>query len=182
MPRRRIRSARPTARRSRRSLSTPGRACRFPRCSWPSSGASVETRQDGGFVLPDILPGEIHLSVSAVGYGLVQRTLHLARGGTADLTIPLSEGSATYTETVTVAADRFERPEPVPSQQTERSNHAEVSLEHCLSPSLRAQVALYHRDDEDVIRRPQADTRLVAGRVLRGSTTARFATRLDGFA
>jgi hypothetical protein len=87
-------------------------------------GASVETRQDGGFVLPDILPGEIHLSVSAVGYGLVQRTLHLARGGTADLTIPLSEGSATYTETVTVAADRFERPEPVPSQQTERSNHA----------------------------------------------------------
>jgi hypothetical protein len=41
---------------------------------------------------------------------------------------------------------------------------------------------LYHRDDEDVIRRPQADTRLVAGRVLRGSTTARFATRLDGFA
>jgi hypothetical protein len=145
-------------------------------------GASVETRQDGGFVLPDILPGEIHLSVAAVGYGLVQRTLHLARGGTADLTIPLSEGSATYTETVTVAADRFERPEPVPSQQTERSNHAEVSLEHRLSPSLRAQVALYHRDDEDVIRRPQADTRLVAGRVLRGSTTARFATRLDGFA
>jgi hypothetical protein len=76
-------------------------------------GASVETRQDGGFVLPDILPGEIHLSVAAVGYGLVQRTLHLARGGTADLTIPLSEGSATYKETVTVAADRFERPEPV---------------------------------------------------------------------
>jgi hypothetical protein len=81
-------------------------------------GGSVETRQDGGFVLPDILPGEIHLSVSAVGYGLVQRTLQLARGETADLTIPLSEGSATYTETVTVAADRFERPEPVASQQT----------------------------------------------------------------
>jgi hypothetical protein len=81
-------------------------------------GLSVETRQDGGFVLPDIPPGDVHLSVSAVGYGLAQRTLHLSRGETTDLTIPLSEGAAAYTETVTVSADRFERPEPVPSQQT----------------------------------------------------------------
>ncbi len=81
-------------------------------------GLSVETHQDGAFVLPDVPSGDIHLSVSAVGYGLAQRTLHLSRGETVDVTIPLSEGAAAYTETVTVSADRFERPEPVPSQQT----------------------------------------------------------------
>jgi hypothetical protein len=64
----------------------------------------------------------------------------------------------------------------------ERSIHMEVSVEHRVSPSLRAQVALYHREDEDVIRRPDADTHLIAGRVVRGSTTAPFETRLDGYA
>jgi hypothetical protein len=80
-------------------------------------GPSVQTRQDGVFVLPDIPPGDVRLSASAVGYGLAHRALHLSRGETVDLTIPLSEGTAAYTETVTVSADRFERPEPVPSQQ-----------------------------------------------------------------
>ena len=56
----------------------------------------------------------------------------------------------------------------------------EVSVEHRVSRPVRAQVALYHREDEDVIRRPDADTHLVAGRVVRGSTTAPFETRLDG--
>ena len=64
----------------------------------------------------------------------------------------------------------------------ERSIHGEVSIEHRLSASVRAQVALYHREDEDVIRRTEADTRLVAGRVVRGSATAPFDTRLDGYA
>ena len=81
-------------------------------------GPSVQTRQDGVFALPDIPPGDVRLLASAVGYGLAHRTLHLSRGETVDLTIPLSEGTAAYTETVTVSADRFERPEPVPSQQT----------------------------------------------------------------
>ena len=36
----------------------------------------------------------------------------------------------------------------------------------------RAQVTLYHRDDDNVIRRPGADTRLVDGRVVRGDAAA----------
>ena len=80
-------------------------------------GPSVETGPDGGFVLGNVVPGQVRLYVSAVGYGLVQRSVQLAPGATLDLRIPLSEGSATYTESVTVTADRFQRPEPVASQQ-----------------------------------------------------------------
>jgi len=81
-------------------------------------GPSVQTGQDGVFSLSDISPGDVRLTASAVGYGLAHRTFHLPPAQTVDLTIPLSEGASAYTETVTVSADRFERPEPVPSQQT----------------------------------------------------------------
>jgi TonB dependent receptor-like, beta-barrel/Carboxypeptidase regulatory-like domain/TonB-dependent Receptor Plug Domain len=81
-------------------------------------GPSAETDPEGRFSLPELTPGPVRLYVSAVGYGLVQRTLHLAPGAVVDVRIPLSEGAATYTETVTVHADRFRRPEPgVPAQQ-----------------------------------------------------------------
>src|SRR6185436_10382203 len=46
----------------------------------------------------------------------------------------------------------------------ERSVHADLGIEHRLSPSTRVQVTVYHREDENVIRRPAADTRLVDGR------------------
>jgi hypothetical protein len=64
----------------------------------------------------------------------------------------------------------------------ERSVHADLSVEHRLSPSTRVQVTLYHRDDDNVIRRPDADTRLVDGRVVRGNVSAPYETRLDGYA
>ena len=81
-------------------------------------GPSAQTGQDGRFFLGNVLPGEVRLSVSAVGYGLVQRILKLSPGEALELRIPLSEGAAAYSETVTVSADRFQRPEPVPAQQT----------------------------------------------------------------
>ena len=82
-------------------------------------GPSAETSQDGTFSLSDIRPGSIRLYVSAVGYGLVQRTIQIGPGAIIDLRIPLSEGASTYTESVTVTADRFQRPEAgVPGQQT----------------------------------------------------------------
>ena len=82
-------------------------------------GPSVETAADGTFTLSGITPGMVRLYVSAVGYGLVQRTVELSPGAVVDLRIPLSEGAATYTETVTVNADRFRRADPgVPGQQT----------------------------------------------------------------
>ena len=60
---------------------------------------------------------KVRLSVSIVGYGLVQRVLQLQPDAVAELRIPLSEGAAAYSESVTVTADRFHRPDPVPAQQ-----------------------------------------------------------------
>jgi outer membrane receptor for ferrienterochelin and colicin len=68
------------------------------------------------------------------------------------------------------------------SLRPERSVHVDAGVEYRLAPDIRAQVTLYHREDEDVIRRPGADTRLVAGRVVRGSLTSRYENRLDGYA
>ena len=82
-------------------------------------GPSVETDADGAFALAGLAAGTVRLYVSAVGYGLVQRTLELSPGSSISVRIPLSEGASTYTETVTVHADRFHRPEAgVPGQQT----------------------------------------------------------------
>ena len=82
-------------------------------------GPSTETAVDGGFELQGLTPGPLRLYVSLVGYGLVQRTVQLLPGMTTELRIPLSEGTATYTETVTVSADRFRRPDfGVPAQQS----------------------------------------------------------------
>ena len=81
------------------------------------AGPSVVTSQNGTFVLEGLAAGKVRLSVSTVGYGLVQRVLQLQPASVAELRIPLSEGAAAYSESVTVTADRFHRPDPVPSQQ-----------------------------------------------------------------
>jgi hypothetical protein len=81
------------------------------------AGPSAETAQNGTFVLEHVPAGRVRLSVSMVGYGLFQRVLQVIPGAVIELRIPLSEGTAAYTESVTVTADRFQRPDPVPSQQ-----------------------------------------------------------------
>ena len=81
------------------------------------NGPAVVTAQNGAFLLEGLPAGPARLSVSAVGYGLVQRTVQLAAGTIVELTIPLSEGAGAYTESVTVTADPFRRPDPVPAQQ-----------------------------------------------------------------
>ncbi len=81
-------------------------------------GSATETAADGTFTLDRIAPGVARLYVSAVGYGLVQRSITLPAGGALDIRIPLAEGASTYTEELTVAGDRFLPPAPgVPSQQ-----------------------------------------------------------------
>jgi hypothetical protein len=80
-------------------------------------GPSAETSSDGAFLLEDVASGTVRIYVSAIGYGLAQRTLVLRPKENLALQIPLSEGAATYTETVNVTADRFRRSEPgVPAQ------------------------------------------------------------------
>ena len=81
-------------------------------------GPSTQTDATGAFRLASVTPGSHRLYISVVGYILVRRDVQVSAGGTIDLTIPLSEGTGTYTENVTVAADRFRAPEPgVASQQ-----------------------------------------------------------------
>jgi hypothetical protein len=74
----------------------------------------------GRFELTNVAPGRHTVYVTVVGFILVRRTVDVAAGQTLELTIPLSEGTGTYTESVTVTAgSRFREQEPaVPSQQT----------------------------------------------------------------
>jgi CarboxypepD_reg-like domain/TonB-dependent Receptor Plug Domain len=79
---------------------------------------SAQTDESGAFQLPKVPAGMRRLFVSVVGYILVRRDVQVLAGTTLDITIPLSEGTGTYTEAVTVAADRFRESEPaVASQQ-----------------------------------------------------------------
>ena len=68
---------------------------------------TVQTGADGRFELQGVSAGTRRLFVSVVGYILVQRDVQVLAGQTLDLTIPLSEGTGTYTESITVAADPF---------------------------------------------------------------------------
>jgi hypothetical protein len=83
-----------------------------------NGGPSTQTDSTGAFRLPAVAAGTHRLYVSVIGYILVRREVQVPAGGSVDLTIPLSEGTGTYTETVTVAADRFRSAEPgVAAQQ-----------------------------------------------------------------
>jgi hypothetical protein len=81
-------------------------------------GPSTQTDGAGAFRIAGVTPGQRRLYVSVIGYILVRREVQVPSGGSVDVTIPLSEGTGTYTETVTVAADRFRPAEPgVAAQQ-----------------------------------------------------------------
>jgi hypothetical protein len=80
---------------------------------------TVTTDAEGRFELVGVAPGRQTLYVSVVGFILVKRAVDIAPGGTLELTIALSEGTGTYTESVTVVGERFrEQEKSVPAQQT----------------------------------------------------------------
>jgi hypothetical protein len=62
---------------------------------------TVKTDDAGRFELTDVAPGRRTLYVSVVGFILVKRGIEMPPGGTLELTIALSEGTGTYTESVT---------------------------------------------------------------------------------
>ena len=83
------------------------------------SKQSVETDAEGRFELTGVVPGQVTLHISLVGFILVKRTVEVTDGGTIDLTVVLSEGTGTYSETVTVGGERFrEQEKSVPAQMT----------------------------------------------------------------
>jgi TonB dependent receptor/Carboxypeptidase regulatory-like domain len=67
----------------------------------------ARTGPDGRFELQQVPAGPQRLFVSVVGYILVQRDVTVAPGQVLEVVIPLTEGTGTYTESVTVAADPF---------------------------------------------------------------------------
>ena len=83
-----------------------------------NGGPATQTDASGAFRMPSVPPGPHKLYVSVVGYILVRRDIQVPAGAVVDITIPLSEGTGTYTETVTVAADTFRTADPgVAAQQ-----------------------------------------------------------------
>jgi len=79
---------------------------------------AVTTDAGGRFELSNVPPGRHTLYVSIVGFILVKRTVEVTANQVVDLTILLSEGTGTYSEELTVSAERFRETEPaVPAQQ-----------------------------------------------------------------
>jgi hypothetical protein len=69
-----------------------------------------------------------------------------------------------------------------PGLERERAVHVDVSVARTLSDSVRVQLAVYDREERDFLRRPGAETRVENGRLIRGSTSARYENRLNGHA
>lgn len=79
------------------------------------TGTSVLTGDDGRFDL-SAPPGRRTLFISVIGYALTRRTIDVGRMP-LELTIPLSEGTGSFVEAVSVTSDRFAPVEPaVPAQ------------------------------------------------------------------
>jgi hypothetical protein len=64
----------------------------------------------------------------------------------------------------------------------ERASHADVGFEGRVGATMRWQVTVYNREEQDFMRRFGSETRLVNGRVVRGVSSSRYANRLDGYA
>jgi TonB dependent receptor/TonB-dependent Receptor Plug Domain/CarboxypepD_reg-like domain len=78
----------------------------------------IVTDADGHFEV-DIPPGKVGVTISVVGYVLSTREIKVGADQTVDLTIPLTEGTGSYTEEVKVTGERYTRTETgVPTEQT----------------------------------------------------------------
>ena len=73
----------------------------------------VRTAADGRFEFSKIAPKTYTLTVSTIGYIFVRRRVDISANATVDLTIPLAEGTGTYQEQVTVAADATTQPKAI---------------------------------------------------------------------
>jgi hypothetical protein len=101
------------------------------------------TNESGAFEVRGLSRERVRLTVSVVGYILVQRVIDLTRGDVLDLRIPVSGGTGTYTETVTVTAPPFRSAEPgVAAQQTLGSAELQVLRGVLADDPLRAVQAL----------------------------------------
>ena len=66
---------------------------------------TTRTGTDGRFEFRGLPPGGYTVTISTIGYIFVRRHVQAAGSATIDLSIPLAEGTGTYTESVTVSAE-----------------------------------------------------------------------------
>ncbi|MFN7980732.1 MAG: TonB-dependent receptor [Vicinamibacterales bacterium] len=90
------------------------------------SGVSVVTDAHGQFTFPDVSPGTHELYVSVVNFQLAKRQVDVAAGSTTDVTIVLTKGAGTYSETVAVVASS---PGPRPGGAPAESHIDAVALQ-----------------------------------------------------
>ena len=64
----------------------------------------------------------------------------------------------------------------------ERADQFDLGVEQRIGRTLRMSLTVYDREEHDMLRRPGAETRLVANRVVRGSASTRYENSLEGFA
>jgi hypothetical protein len=69
-----------------------------------------------------------------------------------------------------------------PGLDRERATHVDLGVERSIGSSARVQVTLYDREEQNFLRRPGSEPRVVDGRLIRGSTITRYQNRLDGYA
>ena len=139
------------------------------------AGEALETltQADGTFELRGLPPGRHRLTVSVVGYILVQRLVDLAPSSIAEVRISLSAGTGTYRETVTVVADPFRRADPsVTTEQTLGSGELQVLRGVLADDPLRAVQALPGVATGDDLRSEFS---------VRGSDFAHMSFTVDGF-
>ncbi len=80
---------------------------------------AVRTGGDGRFVFERVPPGDYPLTVSIIGYVFVRRPITVTPRGVLQLTVPLSEGTGVYQETVRITPPPEASAEPGVSAQAE---------------------------------------------------------------
>jgi hypothetical protein len=106
-------------------------------------GHPVLTGADGRFEFKNVAARPYTLNVSIIGYSFVRRTVVLEGNAAQDITVPLSEGTGTYQESVTVKPDTTPPPELGVSSQSTLGSAALQDLRGIMADDpLRAMQAL----------------------------------------
>jgi hypothetical protein len=87
---------------------------------------TTTTNAQGAFMLSDLPTGPLALYVSLVGYGLARPAVDVGDQATTEITVPLADGTSTYTEAVTVEGDPFHATRSSVAMQ-QALNSAEIS-------------------------------------------------------
>ena len=87
----------------------------------PESKLTTITASDGRFELESVPSGRRELYVSAVDFVLIRRSIEIPAGDVLDITIPITAGTGTYTETINVSSAAGEDSHTAGGEQVLRS-------------------------------------------------------------